>query len=336
MDLWPLALVILMANLGQMAQPSSPLPPLAWFRAFESAARHLSFTHAAQELNLTQSAVSQHIRSLEHRFGCALFVRKHRGIALTDQGRRLLPEVASAVNTLRSASAIFETPTDKRLLTISISTSLAQWYLAPRLGDFAWQNADLGLRIISKVWPDEFAGSNADVEIRFDAPGSAEPGSKRIGSDKIITVACHKQVRHMSGLNGPARTAAIATQPLIQVLGTSDSWTRWAAERGYDGPLNIVCNVESHGAAVDFARSGMGIALTSLTIAAPCLKDGALVQIDPQAMLAHDGYYLTIAKGDNIQQAEAFSSWLQGELKRAEAAVNRPSPGHEDDLHSSQ
>ena len=73
-----------------------PLPPLAWFRAFECAARHLSFTLAAQELNLTQSAISQHIRSLEHRFGCALFIRKHRGIALTDQGRRLLPEVANA------------------------------------------------------------------------------------------------------------------------------------------------------------------------------------------------------------------------------------------------
>ena len=150
-----------------------PLPPLSWFRAFECAARHLSFTLAAQELNLTQSAISQHIRSLEHRFGCALFIRKHRGIALTDQGRRLLPEVANAINILRSASETLETPADKRLLTISVSTSLAQWYLAPRLKNFAANHPDLGLRIISKVWPDEFTGSNADVEIRFDAPGSA-------------------------------------------------------------------------------------------------------------------------------------------------------------------
>ena len=166
-----------------------PLPPLAWFRAFECAARHLSFTLAAQELNLTQSAISQHIRSLEHRFGCALFIRKHRGIALTDQGRRLLPEVANAINILRSASETLETPADKRLLTISVSTSLAQWYLAPKLKYFAEDHANLGLRIISKVWPDEFAGLKADVEIRFDAPGSAEPGSSRIGSNKIVCVA---------------------------------------------------------------------------------------------------------------------------------------------------
>lgn len=292
-----------------------PLPPLAWFRAFECAARHLSFTQAAQELSLTQSAISQHIRSLEHRFGCALFIRKHRGIALTDQGRRLLPEVANAISILRSAAETLETPADKRLLTISVSTSLAQWYLAPRLKHFAETHPDLGLRIISKVWPDEFAGSNADVEIRFDAPGSAEPGSIRIGSDKIICVASPDLVQK----DRWAATDAIAQFPLIQVLGTSDSWTRWATARGYEGPLNIVCNVESHGAAVDFARNGTGIALTSQLVAAPSLIDGSLIRLEQQELPAHDGYYLTIAKNENTVQAEAFSSWFQGEIRDLEA-----------------
>ena len=300
-----------------------PLPPLAWFRAFECAARHLSFTLAAQELNLTQSAISQHIRSLEHRFGCALFLRKHRGIALTDQGRRLLPEVANAINILRSASETLETPADKRLLTISVSTSLAQWYLAPKLKYFAEDHANLGLRIISKVWPDEFAGLKADVEIRFDAPGSAEPGSSRIGSDKIVCVASPdlvEQTREMS-------PETIAQFPLIQVLGTSDSWTRWAAVRGYGGGLNITCNVESHGAAVDFARSGTGIALTSYLVAAPSLIDGSLIRLEQQDMQAHDGYYLTIAQNENVVQAEAFSKWLQAEIRQAEIAAEALSTG---------
>lgn len=292
-----------------------PLPPLAWFRAFECAARHLSFTLAAQELSLTQSAISQHIRSLEHRFGCALFIRKHRGIALTDQGRRLLPEVANAINILRSASETLETPADKRLLTISVSTSLAQWYLAPRLKQFSETHPDLGLRIISKVWPDEFTGSNADVEIRFDAPGSAEPGSVRIGDDRIICVASPDLI----AADVDPAPETIAQYPLIQVLGTSDSWTRWAAGRGYDGPLNIVCNVESHGAAVDFARSAIGIALTSHLVAAPSLTDGSLVRLGRQEMQAHDGYYLTIAQNENTVQAEAFSDWLQTEIRKVEA-----------------
>ena len=128
------------------------LPPLTWFRAFECAARHLSFTAAAQELNLTQSAISQHVRSLEQKFGSPLFVRKHRGIALTDHGRRLLPSVANAISILQSASDTFETASDKGLLTISASPSVTQFYLVPRINEFARIHGNIGFRIISKVW----------------------------------------------------------------------------------------------------------------------------------------------------------------------------------------
>ncbi|MEP1207246.1 MAG: LysR family transcriptional regulator [Rhizobiaceae bacterium] len=295
------------------------LPPLAWFRAFECAARHLSFTLAAEELNLTQSAISQHVRSLEHRFGCALFVRKHRGIGLTDQGRRLLPTVASAISILQSASETFETPADRRLLTISVSTSLAQWYLAPRLKHFAEQNPDIGFRVISKVWPDEFTGLSSDIEIRFDAPSSAQTGSVRIDNGKMQVVASPELARACPGDGFPL--VEIGNLPLIQVLGTSDTWTRWAGERGYQGRLNIVCNVESHGAAVDFARSGTGIALTSSLIAAPCLLDGSLVALEKSALTAQDGYYLTVAQNENTKLATVFSDWLQDQITETAGLV---------------
>lgn len=295
------------------------LPPLAWFRAFECAARHLSFTLAAEELNMTQSAISQHVRSLEHRFGCALFVRKHRGIGLTDQGRRLLPTVASAISILQSATETFETPADKRLLTISVSTSLAQWYLAPRLKDFAAQHPEVGFRVISKVWPDEFTGLNADVEIRFDAPSSAQAGSKRIGSSQMVMVASPDLIAPLSDRD--FSFDRLEKCPLIQVLGTTDTWNRWAVERRYKGTLNITCNVESHGAAVDFARAGTGIALTSSLIAAPCLKEGSLVRLETDHLAAHDGYYLTIAQNENAEVAAGFCHWLEGEIDRVEAAA---------------
>ncbi len=296
------------------------LPPLAWFRAFECAARHLSFTLAAQELNLTQSAISQHVRSLEHKFGCALFIRKHRGIALTDQGRRLLPTVARAIGILQLATDTFETPTDKRLLTISVSTSLAQWYLAPRLKRFAAQHPDVGFRVISKVWPDEFTGLNADIEIRFDAPSSAQSGSVRIGQNWMIMVASPDLISR-SHRNGEFSPANITDYSLIQVLGTTDTWNRWAVARDYAGTLNIICNVESHGAAVDFARAGTGIALTSSLIAAPCLADGTLIAIEKESLAAHDGYYLSITQNENSEIAAAFSAWLQEEIAAAEGAI---------------
>jgi len=301
-------------HLGKMARS---LPPLAWFRAFECAARHLSFTLAAQELNLTQSAISQHVRSLEHKFGCALFVRKHRAIALTDQGRRLLPTVASAISILQSAADLFETPTDKRLLTISVSTSLAQWYLAPRLKDFAAQFPEVGFRVISKIWPDEFTGLNADVEIRFDAPSTAQTGSKKIGSSQLVIVAAPSLV---SGTE-KFMPKQIENYPLIQVLGTTDTWNRWAIERKYQGALNIVCNVESHGAAVDFAIAGTGIALTSSLIAAPSLEEGSMISLEPECLAAHDGYYLTIAQNENFELATSFSNWLLEQIDQIDGAV---------------
>ena len=104
---------------------SRSLPPLTWFRAFEAAARHLSFTAAAQELGLTQSAVSQHVRSLELRFGQMLFARKPRGLALTDAGRRLLPAVAKAIGGLAEASALFEPARPDSLLTVATSVSFS-------------------------------------------------------------------------------------------------------------------------------------------------------------------------------------------------------------------
>ncbi len=96
------------------------LPPLGWFRAFESAANHQSFTAAAEELGLTQSAVSQQIRQLESRLGCRLFERKPRGIALTDDARKLLPQVRRAIDTLRDATAPYDQQ-QKGLLTIAIA-----------------------------------------------------------------------------------------------------------------------------------------------------------------------------------------------------------------------
>ena len=113
------------------------LPPLTWFRAFDAAARHLNFTAAAQELGLTQSAVSQHIRALESRLGTPLFVRKPRGLVLTDGGRHLVPDVAAALARLRIATDAFEPAVGGDILTIATSVSFAQWFLAPGLVDFS-------------------------------------------------------------------------------------------------------------------------------------------------------------------------------------------------------
>ena len=131
------------------------LPPLTWFRSFEAAARNLSFTAAAEEIGLTQSAVSQQVKSLELRLRVPLFVRQARGLMLTDDGRRLLPEISAALDALAGAANRFEAGPVENLLTVATSVSVAQWVIAPRLPDFTARHPNIRLRLLSAIWPDD-------------------------------------------------------------------------------------------------------------------------------------------------------------------------------------
>ncbi len=300
-----------------------PLPPLTWFRAFESSARNLSFTAAAEELGLTQSAISQQVNLLEKRFGCLLFIRKSRGLALTDEGRRLVPTVAKAMATLRIATDSFDTETDKRLLTVATSVSIAQWYLAPRMAAFSKSHEDVAIRLMTKVWPDEFSNSEVDVEIRFEpikSFGKSTSGnSMPLGSNQMVVVGSPD----LLGETGSSLYSAddIMKHPLIQVVGTSDTWQAWAESRHYLGEIRPTVFVDSHGMAVDLARSKAGIALTSRAIAAPSLCEGALVVADKMEMMAQDGYHLSVYPAGKNELAARFARWLADEISQCEAAI---------------
>ena len=188
------------------------LPPLTWFRSFEAAARHLSFTAAADELGLTQSAISQQVRSLEMRLGVELFLRRHRGLSLTDDGRKLLPRVGSALDSLAQASASFETGSTRDLLTIATSISIAQWIIAPHLRTFLDSHPGLRVRILGTIWPDDFNASIADVAIRFGSARQVGENAERLLPDRLVVVAKRE-------LDGP-----LDDQVLIEAVGTSESW----------------------------------------------------------------------------------------------------------------
>ena len=142
-----------------------PLPPLGWLRAFEAAARHRSFTHAAAELNMTQSAVSQQIKALEGRLGRQLFHRRARSLELTETGSAYLPIVRDAFLTLsRGTQAI--TGGDMRALNVHSNLSFASHWLAPRLGRFYAAHPDVQLNFVVEVWEPDGITAGADIELR--------------------------------------------------------------------------------------------------------------------------------------------------------------------------
>jgi len=285
---------------------SRALPPLTWFRAFDAAARHLSFTAAAEELGLTQSAISQHVRSLELRFGVVLFERKPRGLALTDEGRRMVPDVNRALSTLAEVSRDFDNRPEGPSLTIASSVSIAQWYLAPGIADFRTANPDITIRIMNTTWPDEFHLPIADVEIRFGSERLVGKGAERLGPNRSIVVASPDLSIEPDNL---------ARHPLIAPVGTSDGWRPWADAVGYAGPIEPTLLVDSHGMAVDLASRGAGVALTSSLIAAPAIAQGKLHQIDLPTIESIDGYYLA-QNSDTKETAAHFCTWFRDQVDR--------------------
>ena len=274
------------------------LPPLAWFRAFESAARRLSFTAAAEEIGMTQSAVSQHVKSLETSLGVALFIRRPRGLSLTDDGRKLLPQVSSALETLTVAARNFDTVPSKNVLTVAASVSIAQWLISPRLNEFTNKNPEINIRFLSTIWPDDFHTVRADVEIPFGSQKQFGRNATRLEPSGLVA------------LKSPKFSGNIESSTLIESVGTSDGWKLWAESVGGNPMPKIF--VDSYGAAMNLAINGNGIALVSNILAQDAIRSGKLIMADKTLLNCNEGYYLRY--NDKNLLAKQFHDWLINSL----------------------
>lgn len=272
------------------------LPPLTWFRTFEASARHLNFTAAAQELGLTQSAVSQQIKSLETRLKTSLFTRRARGLALTDEGRRLLPTIETALNTLTQATDTFATRPAKTSLTIAASVSLLQWVISPNLTAFSSQYPEVNIHFKGAIWSDEFSAVRADVEIRFASEKQAGADAKRLCSDRLIAV------------RAPAYNRPIEQSPLIDAVGVSSGWGKWGLAAGMSD-LRPSFSCDSYGVALQMAADGAGIALTSEYLAQHGIRSGRLIRAHEHAIPALETYFLI--RNTDTPAARAFCDWIQ-------------------------
>ena len=274
------------------------LPPLAWFRAFESAARRLSFTAAAEEIGMTQSAVSQHVKSLETSLGVALFIRRPRGLSLTDDGRKLLPQVSSALETLTVAARNFDTVPSKNVLTVAASVSIAQWLISQRLNELTNKNPEINIRFLSTIWPDDFHTVRADVEIPFGSQKQFGRNATRLEPSGLVA------------LKSPKFSGNIESSTLIESVGTSDGWKLWAESVGGNPMPKIF--VDSYGAAMNLAINGNGIALVSNILAQDAIRSGKLIMADKTLLTCNEGYYLRY--NDKNLLAKQFHDWLINSL----------------------
>ncbi|KRS10872.1 LysR family transcriptional regulator [Roseovarius atlanticus] len=270
------------------------LPPLSWLRSFEAAARNLSFTTAAEEIGLTQSAVSQQVKSLESRLGVQLFIRHARGLALTDAGRRLLPEVDAPLQALSRAMVGMDTRPSRNLLTIASSISVAHWKIAPRLTEFRERFPQLEVRILSAIWPDDFHSTRADVEIRFGSAQQAGPEAEAILPNDLIA------------LKAPTLKGDVADLPLIETVGTSSGWQAWS--RQIEPVPDPSIYTDTYGMALHLAAHGNGVVLANKWLAQYALENALVTRAHSASIPSQEGYHLSVSS--DKWQAEAFREWL--------------------------
>lgn len=276
------------------------LPPLAWFRAFEAAARRLSFTAAAEEIGMTQSAVSQHVKSLETSLGAPLFIRRARGLTLTDDGRKLLPQVGTALETLSAAASAFDRVPTQNVLTVASSVSVAQWIISPGLAEFTRNHPNIRIRFLSTIWPDDFHTVRADVEIPFGS-------QKQVGRNAIML-----EPNGLIALKSPRLEGTLQSLPLIESVGTSDGWKAWGEVMGGRPKPQIF--VDSYGAALNLAVEGNGVALVSEVLARNALRTGQLVRANDAALASKEGYFLRVNETDPT--AQQFRDWFLATISR--------------------
>mgnify|MGYP001032555613 CR=1 FL=1 len=287
------------------------LPSLNGLRAFEAAARHLSFTAAAAELNVTQTAISHQIRRLEQELGLRLFIRQNRTLALTPQGRDYLPGVRAAFQDLRLATDRLMRRNSTRILTVSTLASFASKWLLPKLADFQATHAGIDVHIASSTALVDFNRDEVDAAIRY---GRGQwPGLRAdwLMADEVFPV-CSPAL-----LNGPRplrRPEDLAEHTLLYTSGaTGDDWRQWltAAELPLtllDAPaLSFDLTLITIQAAID----GLGVAIGRTAYVAADIAKGRLVVPFAIKLPSDAGYYLvTPAARPDPPKLAAFRDWL--------------------------
>ena len=288
---------------------------LSALAAFEAAARHQNFAHAGEELHLTASAVSHHVRKLEARLGVSLFQRHARGVTLTAEGRRLADSASTAMADIEGVLDNLRSPgRGDAPLRISTLHSLASTWLLSRLPRFHGRHPDVRVVLDTDVGLARFEEGGADLAIRHGPGHWAGLTAHHLMDDALFPVASPL----LPALENVATPADIARLPLISDLARQ-GWLDWFRAAGVPAARldeRLVCSDSTD--ALEAAACGVGVALARARIAAPWLREGRLCRLPGPTVPTRWNYFVVYPAHRKLRpQAQAFVDWL---LEEAQAA----------------
>jgi LysR family glycine cleavage system transcriptional activator len=287
------------------------LPPLNALKAFEAAARHESFTRAAEELCVTQGAVSHQVKALEAELAIKLFNRERQRLIITEAGRDYLTVVRDAFDRIAMGTERLLQRQNAGVLTVSTSPDFAAKWLVHRLGHFAEAHAEIDLRVSGTLHHVDFAREEVDLAVRHGDGNWPGLDAVRLSAEQLFAVCSPKL---LSGKRRVSKPADILKHPLIHMDSRTD-WTNWLQAAGLDdsaathGPvLNRASMV------IDAAIDGQGIALARTTLAAGDLIKGHLVRPFAQALPLSRTYWIICPKATaSLPKIVTFRDWLLAE-----------------------
>jgi LysR family glycine cleavage system transcriptional activator len=292
----------------------SPLPPLNPARAFEAAARHLSFTRAARELCITQAAVSHQVKALEEHLGMKLFRRLPRRILLTDEGQRYARTLTEVFGRLAEATARLGAPDQRRVLTVSVIPSFAARWLVPRLGRFRALHPEIDVRVAPQSEPADSARGDVDVGIRFGLGRYPGLRTDHLLGDEMFPV-CSPRLRR--GRHALRRPADLRHHVLLHDE-RHDDWRAWLVAAGVTGvdpargPIFIDASM-----LVQAAVEGQGVAMARRVLAEDDVARGRLVRPFGPSLPSNRAYYVVAPLATAEQpRIRAFRDWLLAEAGR--------------------
>lgn len=288
------------------------LPHLDYLQAFEAAARHLSFTRAAEELNCTQAAISQRVRALERFFARPLFHRRSNGLELTEVGAAYLPGVAEALDRAEMATQGLLGARTHTSITVSAPLSFVALWLARNLHGFSAANPQIEIRLNSTIWTDPNV-ELADLSILALSIVNPPPGAVRLGSERLMLL-CDPQTAEHAGKTPTADWAH--SSRLIHVQGRMQLLDLWAQKERLDlAPRQAAIKVDNAATALEICASGGGITAAMSSYTSAYLASGRLVAPfgagDPLPVALH---VVPNQQRRLTRAATAFIDWLSGQV----------------------
>lgn len=287
---------------------ADPLPPLPALRAFDAAARHMSFAKAAEELNVTPAAISHQIKALEDFLGVGLFRRRNRAVELTVEGVRYAADVCDGLTRLADATRKLRIRNASGALTISVLPSFAARWLLPRLKDFHDRFSDMDVRISSTLDLVDFAQQDFDLAIRFGSGHYPGLTAERLLGEELFPVCSPALLKGRR----PLKTLDDLRRHTLLHDTMRDDWRLWltAAEiAGVDVTKGVSFSDSS--LLVQAAVDGMGVAIGREALVEAELDAGRLVRPFPLTITGESAYYLVYPPAHAARRrVRAFRDWI--------------------------